>query len=68
MGEGKHVGEPAIIRVEEKVYVLALVNEKKTSWVYFFDGETLEKMCQIKLPVFTPSGFHGKWDIEKYDH
>ena len=41
LGEGRHVGEPAIIRVEEKVYLLAIVNEKKSSQVFFFDGDNL---------------------------
>ena len=64
LGEGKHIGEPAIIRVEEKVYLLALINEKRTSWVHIFDGDSLEEMCKMKLPGFAPAGFHGKWDIE----
>lgn len=64
MDEGDHIGEPAIIRVGDKVYLLALVNNNKKTRVEIFDGDNLATVCKMELPEFVTAGFHGKWDIE----
>ena len=64
MEEGDHIGQPAIIRVEDKVYLLVLVNNNKKTRVQIFDGDNLQVLCKMDLPGFVTAGFHGKWDIE----
>jgi carotenoid cleavage dioxygenase-like enzyme len=57
------IGEPALIRTKDGLFVLVLVTKKETekSYVSIMDGDSLKLLAELELPEIVPFGFHGKW-------
>ena len=62
LGDDAYINEPVIIPGDEQDYLLGIVNRDGHSYAEIFHSNTLERMCQIRLPESVPAGFHGKWD------
>ena len=57
-----NIGEPALIRTANDLYLLCVVNRDRKSYAEIYRADDLKQVCRMELPEFIPAGFHGKWE------